>query len=586
MSINKNCFLFDDNLDIINIDYIADKYIGVLEQYEAIADEFPYTEDGIMTKLVNKVKNSSIVKYIQKGIHFLSEIWKKAIGIVKNFAGKITSKFSFKSDSKHKITYAYLRLQGSKVSINKQKISLAQLVSAFVGSIKSIVSSIGEFASRQVKALSSILSRIKNKVFGEAGRVVHYPGKLKADMIDQVSGEYFNTQDMVGKDIIDSENKIMTRMDDVYYKMILASDDIVKAYNSFLACKMGEYRKYIESCMSKHQKYLEDITKILSQLSEEEQQGFGTFGLASVNNHAVAKQIENVSRDLFDAIADDTIGNFVGGLNEILSKMAQLEVAGVKKSNDELVKEAIEIDAMYEPKTEDEVKKLRMQIQLRLNYNMHMRRIFAKMIKINRCFFELSKTEALTLAKQVTNTSSQTAHRKALELIRKFGKKFIEKPGKLNFRPVGGGIVYYNHQDFGMKTVGEDPSKIAPLAMRYKYIMLTHGMYSSDGSWRCSPIEIEGKVFDDTNLAMLELIKVATKDRSILHLGNKPITVFIGTCNTTHKDKKENFGISKEVNEEAKKNNILVQVGTAPILIPYKVGTDDLLISQGLKASD
>lgn len=525
-------------------------------------------KDGIWKSII-KLKDY-LVKYVSNMWGSFTEGLKKYAGKIQKFVKTQYDKFKGK-DTTTSLTVPFYQMTFDKntgFTSKSERVKSFFLNNKFVQGIIGVVTGVVGFISTEIKNLVKVAKGIvginteatytqADPSLGKHGRVLFTPGSVKVN----VGGNDLFTSKIIdfstiGKDAIDTDNKYLNSMDDVYYEAMLASEDIVKAYNDFVSLKFDKYvergRKVLES--------REKFTKIVSSKPLK-------YLLAKVT-HIGRKKYENAYNELAESVYNKEDLEDFGTVGDMLA----LLLASAEKSTDilgrPLTKESIIKAVMYDGYIwkSDDPQIIRECVQLRLNYNIKMRKMMSRIVKINSAFFKLSQAQAEILEKEIMDSKDGMGHKKFLRLVDSMAEKFIEKPGKMNFRKIGGGVVYYNKSDELTSTVARKPSSIIPLSMRYDYIIVTHGIdfIKKRKTWNCLPINIEGNTFINVNHAIQYTISIANQEReTVLHRGNKPIKIYVLICNTTHYEKE---AITDETQRMAKEGNCIVVAGTHNVL--------------------
>lgn len=534
-----------------------------------IKDKFDIARDSIKKDGVWK----SIIKLKDYLVRYVSKMWNTFTTGLKRYAGRIQTFVKNQYDKfKGKDTTTSLTVPFYQLSFNKdggfkstaERIKTFFLNNKFVQSIVGIVTGVVGFITGEIRKLINLAkSMVKGNytqadpTLGKHGRVQFTPGSVKVNIGPD---DFWNAKiidlSTIGKDAIDTDNKFLNVMDDAYYEAILASNDIAKAYNDFISLKFDKYIERGRKVVDGREKFMKNITDAPFKY------------LFSKITHIGRKKYEEAYNELADAIyQEEDIENFgnAGDLfaSILASKERSKSLFGGSYTKEDIIRMAIHDGYIW---NSDDPQVIRECVQLRLNYNIKMRKIMAKAVKINSAFFKLSQAQAEILEKEIMDSKDGMGHKKFLRLIDSMAEKFIEKPGKMNFRKIGGGVVYYNKSDELTSTVSRKPSSIIPLSMRYDYIIITHGIdfIVKRKTWNCLPINIEGNTFINVNHAIQYTISIANQEReTVLHRGNKPIKIYVLICNTTHYEKE---AITDETKRMAKEGNCIVVAGTHNIL--------------------
>ena len=609
-----------DNLSILYEAYdTCEDTMMILDAYDEhtfdYIDTYMIQHESIFSKAKDYVQRHggflSTLKYLgNQALEFLRTMWKTFTGAVGKFIGKLIS--FVKSDktineSNSAEVYGYtIKFAADHFVATSLTSNISTIKSSFIGTISGIVKYIKEFAGRQIDKLVGFISSIfkrktgsspntntpsnsvttktsskstvvkiepiiddKNKpaeidkkkfhkierkktMDGNHGRAIVMKGidpKIK-------NRGFGGVNSVLGSDPIDQNNKMMYAMDDVYYRAILEADDVVKAYNDFIN---GEFDKYADYASRMTEKMKEVSQYIYDNLNWDtdtytDEKG-DTYLKGGLEKFKAA--YEKLIDDIFPyrgEIGNSLLGyvDMINGYGKDFAKEKIIKFGGIFMGNE---------NDEDEKEQEENIKR---HLKMRLNYNKHTRDILSNIIKMNKDFFQLSEIQANLLAKQIkdSSTTDMSAIKQAMSLITKMTDKFIEYPGKLNFRSIGAGVVYYNTTNTQMQHSGRDAAALFPMAMRYDYVVNTHGITYTDvpdmadvDEWPIMEVNIEGKRVEDADDLVYQLCTVVDRERRLIHKEIKPVKILLAICNTTTRGK---YALRSDTIRLVEKKNIIL----------------------------
>ena len=208
---------------------------------------------------------------------------------------------------------------------------------------------------------------------------------------------------------------------------VLASDNLVKAYNAMIEGKFDEAVK------------------------------------------TVTKKIENES--MFDKTMVSAVEVAAGTYQQMI-ELAEFSDAEKRELKDAVIK-----GSFY---TSDDPNKIRHVIKLRINYNNAIIKIFQNMLKANYTILGISKDEALLLSQRLGSSNEEerkTSITTMKKLISDNKSKFDRGDGIIDMREIGGGVIYGTALETGLdKFTSLD--RMLQTAVRYDAIIFGHGSSS------------------------------------------------------------------------------------------------------------
>lgn len=586
-----------DNLSILYEAYdTCEDTMMILDAYDEhtfdYIDNYMVQHESIFSKAKDYVQRHggflSTLKHLgNQALEFLRTMWKTFTGAVGKFIGKIINFTKGNKDKNDNLPQKVLSYQISFDARSfKDKIdrvsSKSFLNNKFFTALGNIARSIKKFATDQIDNLMRFISNIFKRFKSNTESVLIY----RSEQFMNEAGKAYPLKDIImGKndeirsiysrtDRIDVNNRMLNKLDDVHYKIILESQNVVKAYNCFLIKKYQEYDKYnnyIISGMRELDEYLKKNALKSDIYSDDD---------GKVHLKPGLEKFRAAFQKIYETVLPDRTeyGNAILGITDELT--GNPDVSLQDKMVDDITTRQNVFYSDYSMDDDYRSKQIRDEIKLRLNYNVHMRKILSNVVKLNYAFFKLSEAEAEIISEAIKDqTNDSGAIHKALDLIKGQTKRFIEYPGKMNFRKIGAGIIYYSTERFDLRHPERDASSLFPLAMRYDYILTSHGVFDVSDKWRIVPVNIEGVVVDDVNDAIYEIVKQIDKDRQISH-NNKPVKIFIDACNETMMG---DYALQDSILKLVKKKNILLVYPRNPLDSPENTDVATRMYDVGYK---
>lgn len=561
-----------DNLNTLYEAYdTCEDTMMILDAYDEYTfdyiDNYMIQHESIFSKTKNFTKSHGgflgTLKYIGNyALDFLRKLWKTFTG----YAGKFISKLiNFvkrnrdKNDNLPSKVYSYqISFDNKSLRSTIDKVSSKSFLhNRFFSAIGTIAKNIKKFATEQIDSLVRFISDIFKRFRSNTESVLIY----KSEYFTNEAGRSFTLNDIrlddndfasiySRTDRIDVNNRMLHQLDDMHYKIILESENVVKAYNCFIAKKYTEYNNRANEIRIEKDKFNAWLRK--NALPEDIYVG--------KDGKKYLKPALEKFRDAYQKLYETLYPDRTEYGNSVLGIVAEINDKPTRSLQDKLVGDIVDNQNIFFPdlNIDEDVRteQIKTEIQLRLNYNVNMRKILSNIIKLNYAFFKLSEAEANVISTSIIEeTKNSSAIHKALDLVKGATKQFIEYPGKLNFNKIGAGIVYYSTELFDLKLPERDASSVLPMAMRYDYVISSHGKSNSVERWKMCSVNIEGLITDDVNKAVYQIIKKIDTDRKVNHTGNKPVKIFIDVCNETFFGE---FAIDDSIKELVKKKNILL----------------------------
>lgn len=609
-----------DNLSILYEAYdTCEDTMMILDAYDEhtfdYIDNYMVQHESIFSKAKDYVQRHggflSTLKHLgNQALEFLRTMWKTFTGAVGKFIGKLIS--FVKSDktineSNSAEVYGYtIKFATDHFVATSLTSNISTIKSSFIGTISGIVKYIKEFAGRQIDKLVGFISSIFKRKTGSSPNTntpsnpatPKTPSKPTVVKIEPIIDDknkpaeidkkkfhkierkktmdgnhgrailmkgidpkiknrgFGGVNSVLGSDPIDQNNKMMYAMDDAYYRAILEADDVVKAYNDFINGKFDKYADYasrMDEKMNEVSQYIYDnLNWDTDTYTDERGKTYLKGGLEKFK-----AAYEKLIDDIFPYRGE--IGNSLLGFVDIINRY------GKDFAKEKIIKfGGIFMGNEYDEDEKEQEENIKRHLKMRLNYNKHTRDILSNIIKMNKDFFQLSEIQANLLAKQIkdSSTTDMSAIKQAMGLITKMTDKFIEYPGKLNFRSIGAGVVYYNTTNTQMQHAGRDAAALFPMAMRYDYVVNTHGITYTDvpdmadiDEWPIMEVNIEGKKVEDADDLVYQLCTVVDRERRLIHKEIKPVKILLAICNTTTRGK---YALRSDTIRLVEKKNIIL----------------------------
>lgn len=266
------------------------------------------------------------------------------------------------------------------------------------------------------------------------GMVAKHMASSEDAAIDMLKNNAFSlTTDDAISSIIKRELEVYDERQD---RMVLAANNITEAYNAMINAKFDEALKKIESF------------------------------------NAATKRFSDQGGDVSDR-SEFNIVPLSDSVLSIASMYKEYIDRGVVEDAAEFRKHVM--DQMFYPS--DDPEKLKRYLQGRIKYNQTMVQMFQTMIKINYKLLGMSSEKAEMLVERLGSDDHGTkagAIRELKNHIMNNRKQFEKRAGFIDFRSVGGGVVFMTDKYTGLGKF-ESPARLIQLAMQYDCIVFGHG---------------------------------------------------------------------------------------------------------------
>ena len=262
---------------------------------------------------------------------------------------------------------------------------------------------------------------------------------------------------LVKAGMFESEEEAMVNLKSDSGRLSIASSDV---FNSVMQHEIENYDKDLDLMILRSEAIVETYNKVVEMKFKDAAETF---------QHKMAKWAQTHTGEGFENTADKPLINALEIAAGNLAQYAELPGIDV----DELKKTMIQ-GSVY---TSDDPEKIKRHIQMRINYNKTIIRMFQEMLKQNYQILGFSKDEALLLSQQMVSDNKEERSEsiktlKAAILANK--KKFDRGNGFIDLRSIGAGVIFGTSKETGLdKFMSID--RMIQTSMRYDCILFGHG---------------------------------------------------------------------------------------------------------------
>lgn len=406
--------------------------------------ETMYVTEGVLKELWNSAK-----ELVKKIIRALVYMWKRAVELVRFLLNKLISTFSGKPTNvnfQSNIELNLITLESAKVSKESIK-SFDDLKRIATGNLNSIANEIREKSqdqidvTRRIEMNSGKEERLVKEAVVTGRSITMANDDFKEEQIRAGAYDSNGTDDKIsinGKDVLSNKHKYdISKFDSEKHKAMLKSEDIVKDYNKYIDFKLSE----------------------------------------------ILKGASNASDD--------------GGLDNIIAGTYQAMIQSLGCREEDVRRY---IKGKFFEISDDPVAIKRL-LHLRLNYNKKMVSILENMVRVNYRVLGIADEEADVWISKIKsgNAGAGVVVDDIEAKIMANKDKFFTKPGVVDFRSLGAGVVFYTKEDLGaLKQVFVDrPRKLLNLAMRYDCVCLGHGGVAGGKDTDQSTVDAINKIYNE-----------------------------------------------------------------------------------------
>ena len=243
-------------------------------------------------------------------------------------------------------------------------------------------------------------------------------------------------------------------------RISISTNDV---FNSIIQREIEKYDKDLDLMILRSETIVETYNKVVEMKFDE---------AAKTYMQKMAKFSEELEEDPTTAIDKPLISSLEVAAGTLAQYAA---IPGIDL--DELKRTIIQ-GSVY---TSDDPEKIKRHIQMRINYNKTIIRMFQEMLKQNYQILGFSKDEALLLSQQLASDNQEERSEsvktiKAAILANK--KKFDRGNGFIDLRSVGAGVIFGTTKETGLdKFMSID--RMIQTSMRYDCILFGHGASGS-----------------------------------------------------------------------------------------------------------